>query len=396
MGQTLQRSPEISQFAANPIWQAYQARIDHGQLLLDPAQSLAVEALCALEDCLAELPKNRSLWQKLSGEQLVPARGIYLWGSVGRGKTMLMDLFFHHSQHEPKRRVHFHSFMRDMHQRIHLWSKKPGRDKSDPIPPLADALAKEARLLCFDEMQITDVTDAMLIRRLFEALLARGVTMVITSNRPPEDLYLNGLQRGQFLPFIESIRAQTEVLELASPTDFRRRQLSQLDKTYYVPAGDEATQWLEAHFQSLTHGQKIQPLRLELPGRNWEIPRTSGEVAIAHFNDMCEHALGAADYMEMARQISTLLLADIPILSPAARNAAKRFVTLIDVLYEARVKLLCTAAALPDALYPKGDGSFEFARTASRLVEMQSDAYRALPWARPDLSAVQSEAETQS
>jgi cell division protein ZapE len=373
--------------STTPMGQAYRERVASGQLTPDPAQEKAAAALAILAQKLStRAPDDKpSLWRRITSSTPPLPQGVYLWGEVGRGKTMLMDMFFQHAAWEPKKRVHFHSFMRDMHVRIHQWrSSAEAQKQPDPIPPLAAAIAAEAKLLCFDEMQVHDVTDAMLIRRLFEELQKRGVVMVITSNRPPADLYLNGLQRGQFMPFIDRIHHTMHVVELESATDYRRRQLSQLKQTYFSPLGKEASDWLSEQFANLTHGQQVVPLTIELPGRKWHVAKSAGDIAKTDFAILCEQPLGASDYMELARHISTLLLNDIPILRPDNRNAAKRFVTLIDVLYEAKVKLLCTAAAQPDALYPKGDGSFEFSRTASRLIEMQSDAYRALPWQRPE------------
>ncbi len=362
---------------------AYAQRLEHGQLSPDPAQAALLEALAQLSEALAAYrpPLARPWWRPWLGRTNQP-RGLYLWGGVGRGKSMLMDLFFDHAPVAQKKRVHFHSFMRDLHARIHqLRTAHP--EGYDPLPPLAAALAREAWLLCFDEMQVNDITDAMLIRRLFALLHGFGVVMVITSNRPPADLYLNGLQRGQFLPFIEQLQTTMEVRELQSAADYRRQHLERLEHTYRTPNDVAANAWLQAQFGTLTHGAPARPRRIKMPGRSWLLPLAAGEVAMASFADLCDQPLGAADYMELARQCSTLLVADIPLLSPAARNAAKRFVLLIDVLYEAKVKLLATAAAEPDHLYPAGDGAFEFARTASRLIEMQSPLYLALPWARP-------------
>lgn len=369
----------LSATPATALMRAYEARLRAGQLRADPAQAEALRSFAALAEALeGYVPApQRPFWRRWLGMPM--PRGIYVWGDVGRGKSMLMDLFFESVPVARKKRVHFHSFMRDLHRQIHAL-----RDTvSDPIPPLAEALAREAWLLCFDEMQILDITDAMLIRRFFELLQAQGVVVVVTSNRKPNDLYLNGLQRGQFLPFIEEIKTGMEVIELKSAADYRRLHLESLDETFVHPNDADARLWLETQFATLAHGTKDAPLTIHMPGRQWAVPHFAGEVAMASFEDLCEANLGAADYMELARHASTLLLSGIPILSPAARNAAKRFVTLIDVLYEAKVKLLATAAAEPDKLYPSGDGAFEFARTASRLIEMQSPRYFETPWVRP-------------
>ena len=372
----------LSATPATRLRQAYAARLQAGQLRPDPAQSEALERFAILAEALeGYVPSpQRPFWRRWMGAPM--PQGIYVWGDVGRGKSMLMDLFFEHAAIPHKKRVHFHSFMRDLHRQIHhLRQTRP--EIADPIPTLAEQLAREAWLLCFDEMQILDITDAMLIRRFFELLQAQGVIVVITSNRRPDDLYLNGLQRGQFLPFIEEIKTGMEVIELKSAADYRRLHLQELEHTYLHPDDAAAREWLHKQFTILTHGAPDAPFVVKMPGRQWRIPHFAGEVAMASFEDLCSATLGAADYMELARHASTLLLCGIPILTPAARNESKRFVTLIDVLYEAKVKLLVTAAAGPDGLYPTGDGAFEFARTASRLIEMQSPRYIETPWVRP-------------
>lgn len=362
-----------------PISQAYRRLLDAGRLLPDAAQAEAVERLATIQQEWAEPVKQGVLGRLFSKHVAGGPQGIYLWGEVGRGKSLLMDLLFDAALTMPKRRVHYHAFMIDVHARIHRWRTENKDDSAtkDPIPPLAAALAKEARLLCLDELQVTDIADAMILGRLFTALFGLGVRVVFTSNRRPDDLYLHGLQRDRFLPFIALIHARLRVMELASAEDYRLRQLKAMQEVYIVAPPVESRRRLDEAFVQLTQGAMPEPLSLDVQGHVLHVPACHGDVARFGFDDLCVKALGAADYEAIAQEFTTVLMDDIPQLSPEKRNEAKRFVTLVDTLYEHKVKLICSAAAAPDALYPTGDGSFEFARTASRLMEMQSESYLA-------------------
>jgi cell division protein ZapE len=318
------------------------------------------------------------LWRAL-GRQPAPPKGVYLWGDVGRGKSMLMDLFFECVKVRRKRRVHFAEFMLEVHARL---AGERRKEAGDPIRPVADALAEEARLLAFDEMMVTNSPDAMILSRLFTELLAKRVTVVTTSNRPPRDLYKNGLNREHFLPFIDLIEARLDVLALNGPTDYRRDRLGRMN-TWLVPNGAQATEKLSAAFFRLTD-YPVED-RAHVPsadidvggGRTLHVPKALKGVAVFSFKRLCGEARGAADYLAVARRFHTVILVGIPKLGPENRNEAARFVSLIDALYEHKVKLLAAADAEPDRLYEKGDGAFEFQRTASRLEEMRSEAYLA-------------------
>lgn len=358
------------------IEETYQAWLDSGKLTPDAAQGEAVEQLAAIQaDWLAPKPK-RGFFRRAK-ETVARTQGIYLWGEVGRGKSLLMDLFCNTTDISPRRRIHYHAFMIEVHGRIHAW-REANRDdlkSKDPIPPLAAALAKEATLLCLDEMQVTDVADAMILGRLFTELLERGVKVVFTSNRVPDDLYLNGLQRDRFLKFIALIHEKLTVMHLQSAEDYRLKQLKALEEVYMT--GPDKQQKMDAAFTALIKEAQPQSMVADVQGHELPIPVCSGDVARFHFTDLCMKALGAADYEYLAQHYNTLLLDDIPAMNRERRNEAKRFVTLIDTLYEHKTKLICSAEALPEELYPAGDGSFEFARTASRLREMQSESYLA-------------------
>jgi cell division protein ZapE len=293
--------------------------------------------------------------------------GLFLYGGVGRGKSMLMDLFFEAAPVARKRRVHFHAFMQEVHAGI---AKARAGGTTDPVKPVADAVADGATLLCFDEMQITDITDAMLVGRLFERLFERGVVVVTTSNRAPDELYKEGLNRQLFLPFIALIKDRVEVHELASATDHRLDRLAGAP-VYHTPLGAEATAALDAAWDHLALGPG-DPLTLTVQGRAVRLPAYRNGVARAAFAELCGQPLGPADYLAIAEAIDVLILDDVPVLGRARNNEAARFVTLIDALYETKVRLVASAAAEPDALYPEGEGAFEFARTASRLHEMRS------------------------
>jgi cell division protein ZapE len=294
-------------------------------------------------------------------------RGLYIWGGVGRGKSMLMDMFFESVRQERKRRVHFHAFMQEVHAGLHA-ARKKGVD--DAIGPVANDVIAHVDLLCFDEMQITDITDAMIVGRLFERLFDAGVVVVTTSNRVPDDLYKDGLNRQLFLPFIELIKHKMVVHELVSDTDYRQNRLSG-SPVYFTPNDHAARQAIQAVWEDLSGGE-AEPLVLTVNARPVEIPAYRNGIGRAGFFDLCGHALGPADYLAIAAAVKVLVLTDIPSLGRTNFNQARRFVTLIDALYEAKVKLICSAAAVPDMLYREGEGSFEFERTASRLMEMQA------------------------
>ena len=343
------------------------ARIASGELTEDDAQLKAASMLDALLERLSK-PARKSWF--FSRRPDAP-KGLYLWGGVGRGKSMLMDWFFEDAPLKNKQRVHFHAFMLDVHAGINHWRKT---GEGDPIAPVAKEIAKKAELLCFDEFHVTDITDAMILSRLFEALWGRGIVVVATSNRPPRDLYKNGLNRQLFEPFIDMMPKHLIIHEFAGETDHRLRQL-QAAPVYYTPLGEEADAGIEAAWKRLTGCAKGRETVLTVQGRELVLKQTAAGTARASFNRLCANALGAADYLRLSHAFQTLILENVPQLGPHNRNEAKRFVTLIDALYETRTKLVMSAEVEPDALYLKGDGVFEFERTASRLMEMRSTEY---------------------
>tara|TARA_R100001244_G_scaffold58583_1_gene49468 strand:+ start:726 stop:1853 length:1128 start_codon:yes stop_codon:yes gene_type:complete len=363
------------------VLEKYEARIESGQLTPDPVQATAAAALNDLEHRLA----NRKTGGWFSKAETVT--GLYMWGGVGRGKSMLMDLFFESAPVEARRRVHFHEFMAEVHDRLDAWRKLSQDDRKrsewrvkgagdDPIAPVAKQIASEASLLCFDEFQVTQIADAMVLARLFEALFDMRVTVVATSNRHPNDLYKDGINRPLFLPFIEHLKAHCEILELASERDYRLDRLIEAP-VWYAPlnAGSEAA--LDRAWDRLTLGAEPQHCVLTVKGRKLEVHREAAGVARFTFEELCARPLGSRDYLAIAANFNTVILSGIPTLGPENRNEAARFVALIDALYEAKIKLVASAAAEPESLYPEGDGSFEFERTASRLHEMRSTDYLA-------------------
>ena len=363
---------------------AYQAALAAGDIQADPAQAEAVALLQGLHNELdAYDPSQPSgLGRLLRRKKPVRPKGLYLFGGVGRGKSMLMDMFYDTTSFGPRRRVHFHSFMLEVHESNHEWRKLSPAERrargfagEDPIPPLAARVAQEAILLCFDEFHVTDVADAMILGRLFQALFDRGVVIVLTSNRAPDELYMGGLNRGLFLPSIEMLKQELVVRHLQSPTDYRLERIKGMP-VYHVPLDDRSAHELDDSFRALTDQDKGEPETIPVQqGRSLQVSEAAKGVARFGFKELCARPLGAADYLAITKHFHTVVLSDIPQMGPDKRNEAKRFVTLIDALYENRTKLVCSAAAGPDDLYPAGDGSFEFSRTASRLIEMQSHDY---------------------
>ena len=361
------------------VLERYRSLVAAGELRADAEQEAAAARLDALAEQLEAVPKKGSILWRALGRAPEPPRGVYLWGGVGRGKSMLMDLFCECVGIRRKRRVHFHEFMLEVHERLNEERKK---DTQDPVVAVADALADDIRLLAFDEMVVNNPADAMILSRLFTEMMRHGLTVVATSNRPPNDLYKDGLNRELFLPFIRLIEEGMDVLALNGPVDSRLDRLGAMD-TWLVPNGPEATAALSAAFFRLTDYPPEDRAHVpsgDLPvqgGRTLHVPKCLKGVAVFSFKRLCGEARGAADYLAIARRFHTVILVGIPKLGPENRNEAARFVTLIDALYEHRVKLLAAADAEPDRLYESGDGSFEFERTASRLMEMRSEEYLA-------------------
>lgn len=368
---------------------AYGALVRDGTIESDPAQRDVVgrlDTLCASLNSRRLARKSSALgW--LLGQKAEPLpRGLYLWGGVGRGKTMLMDLFYRSLTVPAKRRTHFHSFMADVHERIHVWRQKLKAGEvegDDPIRPVASALAKEAWILCFDEFAVTDIADAMILGRLFTAMFAEGIVVVSTSNVPPGNLYRDGLNRALFLPFIALIEDRMEVVELVSRTDFRLEKIGDTP-AYFTPVTPEAERELDALFDRLTGGASPRALTLTVHGHPVVVPEQAMGVARLTFSDLCARPLGASDYTALARSFHTVVIDAIPKLGAERRNEARRFITLVDIFYERHVKLFASAEVEPEDLYQAETGpeAFEFARTVSRLHEMRSREYLSAPRGR--------------
>jgi cell division protein ZapE len=373
---------------ANVVGERYRAIVRSGEIEHDPAQERAIDRLSALEaraagSWLDGYSLRRALGMR---RREPPVRGVYLYGKVGRGKTMLMDLFFGATAIRPKRRVHFHEFMLDVHGRIHSWRLKRKRGEvrgEDPIAPVAAQLAAEARLLCLDEFHVDDIADAMILGRLFSGLLRNRVIVVVTSNVPPQELYRDGLNRGLFLPFIALLIKLMDIVSVDARTDFRLEKLA-VAPVWLVPANAESDSRIEQIWRRLTGTAELEPREFIVQGRVLEVPRAARGAAWFSFAELCGSPLGSADYVKLAHEFHTLLIDHIPQMSEERRNEAKRFIILIDTLYDWAVKLVATAAAEPGALYggKSGPEARQFVRTASRLNEMRSQAYLALPHAR--------------
>jgi cell division protein ZapE len=370
----------------------YAAMVAEGRIERDPAQ---VEAIARLSDIDQQISarrlasKSSSLgWLFGNREKQNPVKGLYVFGGVGRGKTMLMDLFFESTRIERKRRIHFHEFMADAHERVHEFRQKLKRGEivdQDAIVLTAQSVADETSLLCFDEFHVADIADAMILGRLFTQLFERGVIVIATSNVEPDDLYRNGLNRGLFLPFIELLKEHMDVLQLDARTDFRLEKLVR-GKVWHVPADEAAKAALDDAWATVTAGHAGKAVELSAKGRKIHVPAAAMGAARFSFRELCGQPLGASDYLRLAREFHTLILDDVPAMDYDRRNEAKRFIILIDTLYDNAVKLVASAQAEPHRLYVAEDGveAMEFRRTASRLIEMGSQSYLALPHGKID------------
>jgi cell division protein ZapE len=370
---------------ASSVATRYAADVAAGRIERDDAQLAVVEKMARLEERISEyLSRKSSALDWLFASRDRPTiKGLYIYGEVGRGKTMLMDLFFDTSPVERKRRAHFHEFMLDVHERIYLIRQKMKfgeHEGEDPIALVAEELAAEAWLLCFDEFHVTDIADAMILGRLFARLFERDVVVVATANIPPDELYKDGLNRALFVPFIAMLNARMDVVRLAARTDFRLEKLAG-QPIWYVPDDATADAALDQAWRRLTGGEQGKAQDIPLKGRSIHVPRAFMGVARFSFQDLCEEPLAAADYLRIAREFHTIVIDHVPAMTYDNRNAAKRFIILIDTLYDMNVKLIASAAAPPDALYRADEGfeAREFKRTASRLIEMGSQSYLARP-----------------
>jgi cell division protein ZapE len=388
------RPRPIISLMPSTIGSRYAALVASGEIERDSAQADVVARLDRLQARLAEhrlAHKSSALGWLFGRRETEPIKGMYLFGDVGRGKTMLMDLFFAASPVERKRRAHFHEFMQDVHERVHRYRAKLKRGEiaeADPIALTAADLSAEAWLLCFDEFHVTDIADAMILGRLFTHLFERGVVVIATSNVPPDDLYKDGLNRALFLPFVAQLKSRVDVIELKARTDFRLEKLAGVP-VWYAPVDEDADVALDMAWQRLTGVFSGEPQEIALKGRRLRVPEAAMGVARFTFAQLCQQPLGAADYLRIAQEFHTLVIDHIPVMTFADRNAAKRFITLIDTLYDNAVKLVASAAVEPDELYTATEGVEvqEFRRTASRLIEMRSEAYLALAHGRRALAA---------
>jgi cell division protein ZapE len=353
-----------------PLLDTYRTLVADGVIAADPAQASAAARLDEVAHRLRRWRRREGLAALLRGSEPAP-KGLYIFGPVGRGKTMLMDLFFEATTFRPKRRIHFHEFMAEVHDQIGIARKQvPG----DPIPQVARALAAKARLLCFDELHVTDIADAMILGRLFRDLFEAQVVVVATSNMPPDQLYKNGLNRALFLPFIELITQHMDVEELLAAKDFRLDKLAG-KPLYFTPSDAAAKAEMDRLWAQLTGNHPGGPVDLEVKGRKVRIPAASMGVARFSFAELCAQPLGANDFLHIAHAFHTVMIDSIPVFTNVTQDVTRRFVNLIDTLYDSRVCLVASAAAEPIELYPAGDMKFLFERTSSRLIDMRSESY---------------------
>ncbi len=356
------------------MFEAYRQLVADGTLSADPAQEAAAERLNDLSQALAQSGSNGGIAGFFKRRKSAP-KGLYLWGDVGRGKTLLMDLFFEQVEISAKRRVHFHEFMDEMHSAIAAFRKTQGESAdADPIAAVVKPVIRDVRLLCFDEFHVTDITNAMLLGRLFEKLFGAGLVMVATSNVPPDELYKNGLNRQLFLPFIDLLKARCDVMELGAARDYRLEKLSG-QPVFQFGTGDEVRPAMDQLWESLTGGQQTHEGTVKSLGRSIKVPETAMGAARFSFADLCDKPLGARDYLAISHDFHTLMIDGVPQFDRSGSNAAKRFIQLIDTLYDRGVKLAASFAVPLDELSKDQDTAFEMQRCISRLQEMQSEDY---------------------
>lgn len=355
----------------------YRSFVEKGLWDYEPGQENVVHELEQLNQNLNKYVKSKkSLWGKLTLRNQNPPCGLYIWGGVGRGKSVLMDLFFSSTNIERRRRVHFHAFMLETHARINRQRK--ASSSGDPIKHVAKNIVSQTELLCFDEFQVTDTADAMILQRLFKKMFERNLIVVATSNRPAKDLYKDGLNRELFLPFVELLEDRCNVIEIDVSRDYRLEKLTTMP-AYFTPLNSESVKAVEQAFVRIAGTTNTEPTKLTVQGRTLDITRSANGVAIIDFKELCQRPLGAADYLAIAEVFNTLFITGIPRMGPEHRNEAKRFTNLVDVLYEHNVNLICAADTEPKKLYEDGDGHFEFSRAVSRLFEMQTKEYLSKP-----------------
>tara|TARA_A100001037_G_scaffold306868_1_gene357830 strand:+ start:25569 stop:26654 length:1086 start_codon:yes stop_codon:yes gene_type:complete len=348
----------------------YRKLIKSEEIKFDPVQEAVIYELEKLAQKLVKPTHRRFFFRRTSPKQI---QGIYLWGDVGRGKTMLMDLFYNVIPLSNKRRVHYHKFMQEFHREINL-ARISGSNDLDPLEKIVSRISGEVKLLCFDEFQVTDIGDAMILGRLFKEFFSWGIVPVITSNRAPDSLYDGGVNRDRFIPFIKIVKSQMSVIELDGGNDYRQLFLRE-NELYLTPLNTSTSQKMKEAFLQLTGGGELEPVELSIMGRKLIVPKASKGVAWMTFDDLCRKAIGAAEYIALSEEFHTFLIEEVPCMGPDQRNEAKRFISLIDILYESRASIILSAQVPPSKLYTDGNGKFEFKRTASRLLEMQSKEY---------------------